>query len=148
MPADSKATLLQFNGYDAATLRFDTRKVEQSPGDGETVDYAPRFKRKISKQDDHHYIISLAVTVGLENDRLPFTATVELDGHFTLEGDETAMPLLKTNATAILFPYLRATMSQLTTLANISPILIPTFNIVEMFKESEAQEKSEENLTE
>ena len=63
---------------------------------------------------------------------LPFYIKVDIVGNFSLNGDFThdeVIDLCRLNATAILFPYLRAFVSNLTALAGVPILLLPTVNI-------------------
>ena len=47
---------------------------------------------------------------------------------------------MKVNAAAILYPYVRAAISMLTTLANVPPVVLPPVNFVKLFEESAKEE--------
>lgn len=74
-----------------------------------------------------------------EQNNFPFNLVVEIVGKFNLIGEhnnEEVVSLCRLNATAILFPYLRGYISNLTSLSGISTIILPTIN-VERFLEGE-----------
>jgi len=62
-----------------------------------------------------------------------------LSGKFEVESEKrnNNLSLIKSNATAILFPYLRNAVSMLTALSNIPTLTLPVFNIVALFEEYE-----------
>ncbi|MCI8643590.1 MAG: hypothetical protein HFG79_08960 [Lachnospiraceae bacterium] len=63
----------------------------------------------------------------------PFEMTVCIKGFFRLEEAEEKVDMFKRNATAILFPYLRAIVSTYTANANIFPVILPPVNINAFF---------------
>jgi len=61
-------------------------------------------------------------------------------GYFESDGDSPNMNLnqfLNENAPALMFPYIREYVSNTTSRAGISPIIIPPINILALIKESE-----------
>jgi len=140
MPAE--ISQLQFRGYKVTELHFEPKKMQI---ENTTIHYSPMFERNIRKVKDNEHLLQLTVVVGTEDD-MPFLARVGIEGVFVFEDIENQLEMMKTNATAILFPYLRASLTQLTVLANIPPLVIPTYNIIEMFKSIE-NEKDVEKAT-
>lgn len=64
----------------------------------------------------------------------PFSMSVDVIGVFEideLENNEMKKEIIEKNTIAILFPYLRAIVSNYTALANITPLLLPPINVVE-----------------
>ena len=70
---------------------------------------------------------------------MPFSMEIDIEGLFHLEnwGHPDLMTLIKSNAVAILFPYLRTIVSTITATANISPYMLPVMNIAAMFEHKE-----------
>lgn len=65
--------------------------------------------------------------------------SIKADAHFetdkNISKSDQSSPLLKINAPAIAFPYLRAFVSNLTMNSGYNPIILPTFNFVQMAQE-------------
>ena len=66
---------------------------------------------------------------------------VTMHGFFKLEKDEESDPeevalLCEKNTVAIMFPYLRSAVSDISLKANTSPIILPTVNIVSLLENS------------
>lgn len=61
----------------------------------------------------------------------PFHLTVEISALFTFhsEDKDSIDSLICTNAVAILFPYLRSTLTTITGTTGFPPIILPTINI-------------------
>lgn len=75
-----------------------------------------------------------------EADNRPFYISIEIVGIFLYDTDidsEDQKQLLLINGSAILFPYLRATISMITMLSSIPTFVLPTINIVNLIKNSE-----------
>lgn len=132
---------LQFLGYEVSELSFNIKSTYDKIEVDKKISYVPRFERSIKKKSESAYDLHLSVSVGDDQSGLPFTATVKLIGRFELVDIEDPVKVISINATAILFPYLRAALSQLTTLANINTLTLPTFNITKMFEEEAKKEK-------
>jgi len=68
-----------------------------------------------------------------------FELLLKANAHFTTDKNisksEQSSPLLKINAPAIAFPYLRTFVSNLTLNSGYNPIILPTFNFVQMAQE-------------
>lgn len=90
-------------------------------------------------------MLLLGVQIGdIDGDTsLPFYINVEIEGDFALSENDQADILMKQNAVAILFPYLRSTLTMLTTVANINPIILPTINLAKMFESEQTQESDD-----
>lgn len=63
-----------------------------------------------------------------------------MTGRFLLQGIKNPEQTMKVNAAAILYPYVRAAISMLTTLANVPPVVLPPVNFVKLFEESAKEE--------
>ena len=141
----AKSTL-QFTGYTVDSLyleRMAFDRENQKMDDEQHFEVAPMFRRAINDIDDSHYTVELAVRIepSEEAGSLAYRAGVFLVGHFCYSGEK-----MINNATAILFPYLRSTLSMLTTSANDLPIFLPTMNIVRLFEEQEKKKPAKKKL--
>lgn len=124
---------ITFDGYEIKELSFKLKPSVENNENEDTHSYSPVFNRQIEGNEMGDCQVTLSVSVGYEEeDTLPFSAFVSLTGKFTVTEIDRAREIMEVNGTAILFPYLRAVMSQLTIAANISPIILPTVNLVKM----------------
>ncbi len=80
-------------------------------------------------------IVALSLTVfeSRENDEVPFKIKAVIEGHFRwtdeLEKDEVALDsMLKQNAPAILYSYIRPIITLITVEANMPPLVVPLMN--------------------
>ena len=81
---------------------------------------------------EHRYVLSFDIDVNCEETKSTIVnvtceASFSFEGHITIEEiPEYFYP----NSLAIVFPYVRAFISTLTLQANISPVVLPTINLV------------------
>lgn len=79
-----------------------------------------------------------------EKNNYPFSINATIEGFFKLEDgltDEDIIKLCKINGTAALFPYLRSAISDITRIANETPIILPLINIYKLIKIKEEGNK-------
>lgn len=90
-----------------------------------------KFKRSSGiNEKEYKYKLDLEVTIEDENKSL--FIEVICNGFFEFDKDitdEERSIFFNTSAPAILFPYLRAYISTLTTLSGIQPVTLPTINL-------------------
>ena len=132
-----EANVLHFLGYTVDELTFNLKPADTVDTE-KSIELLPKLSRKIEKMNDENYSISIGVT--LDQEDLPFTAQVSMTGRFLLQGIKNPEQTMKVNAAAILYPYVRAAISMLTTLANVSPVVLPPVNFVKLFEESAKEE--------
>lgn len=74
-----------------------------------------------------------------ENGR-PFWVHVQVVGHFDISQVDVKEreQMLLINAVAIVFPYLRAAMSALTSVCGLPPVTLPVFNVPAVFRDQPA----------
>lgn len=128
MPEES---ILQFLNYTVQELSF--QNIPVSP-DKTEFELRPNIEKKIEEASGGRYNVTLTFSLSpSEENELPFALYVSLVGHFKLNmKDEPTNAfkesILNKHAVAILFPFLRGIISQLTSCANIQPLIIPILN--------------------
>ena len=132
-----EANVLHFLGYTVDELTFKLKPADTVDTE-KSIELLPKLSRKIEKTNDENYSISIGVT--LDQEDLPFTEQVSMTGRFLLQGIKNPEQTMKVNAAAILYPYVRAAISMLTTLANVPPVVLPPVNFVKLFEESAKEE--------
>ena len=101
----------------------------------------------INKNDDSQGIIRLSCEINTDDiEESPFFMEVTIIGEFST--DEEKFEDFVINSVSLLFPYLRAHISTVTSISGVDPVIIPAVNIMDLLKESEENEESEvsENL--
>lgn len=80
-----------------------------------------------------------------DNDNLPFNINVEINGEFDYNQDDDmdhgGFSNFRANALAILYPYLRNVVSQLTLMSNkFSSFILPTVNMYSVVRQHDKQD--------
>ena len=88
---------------------------------------------------DHKAIINLGCTIfeDFKEKNYPFFMLAKIKAFFDFESsltDEEVKKLLEINGTAIVFPYLRMIISNLTVNSGLPPLILPTVNISKMLE--------------
>ncbi|CAM2791021.1 protein-export chaperone SecB [Salinicoccus roseus] len=129
---------LTFENYFISKMHYENNKNFVS--DENPIDIDPHFAVKIFKSE-HQAVVNLGFTAGeLEQEDSPFLVEVEISGLFSYveeEADSIAFEdFLTNNAVALLFPYLRQVVSNLTAASNQFPtFILPVMNIAQLLKE-------------
>lgn len=108
----------------------------------EPINVNPSFERMITKLNEDSAMVSLIVDVD-QSEKLPFSLHVQINGSFELEKweeDDISQTLIKDNAAAILFPYLRHAVSEITTISGLPPYIMPVQNVSALFANNEKQQ--------
>ena len=119
---------LRFNGYIVDSIKFEVNKECKL----QSVPLKVDFKRNMSQIGDK-YFVSISVSIFNENLSVdsPFYLFISLTGEFqfTDNADVDNEFMIDINAVAILFPYLRSAVTNITSTANIPPLILPTINV-------------------
>jgi preprotein translocase subunit SecB len=117
-----------------ASFRFESFKIIKSyfeMNDGEVKTFSIGFEpRGILFKSESKFKLELDVLI--EEESRNFKAEITAVGIFIFDADTDITLLNKlfyVNAPAILFPYVRAYLSTLTTLSGLKPINLPTLNL-------------------
>lgn len=122
--------VLEFKGYRVLKMDYE-RNLEFDPSKDETG-FSPKINISFNTELDDVASVILSFT---SKGELPFNIDVKLEGDFKYNAEEDKdnfgfEDLIKKNATAILFPYFRMIISQLTGMSGEYPSLVlPTMNI-------------------
>lgn len=99
------------------------------------------------QQNIANVILDAVVFDNAEENNYPFSANVIIEGLFKFEGElnnAEVINLCKINGTAALFPYLRASITDVTRIANEPPIVLPLINIYKLIDMKEKQMKEQD----
>lgn len=92
-------------------------------------------------------MLLVLITINIFGEEAPFKIEVEFEGKFILNRQATKKeiePFAKVNCSAILFPYIRETIAEITRRAGFPPFHLDLINFVEFFKQEcvkDAQQK-------
>lgn len=132
-------TVLNFKNYKVVAMKYQLNdNFFNKEQDRRSFNYSPNLKINFTTEEENKAL----VRIGFDSENeLPFDINVIIEGEFEYnsEDDETKIgfeELLKKNATAILFPYLRAIVTQLTSMGNVyPPLILPTINVSALLDE-------------
>ncbi len=131
---DNINSVLQFENYKIIKLLFE--KNTDIPNETKEFNVNPQFLKQINIVDEHNFNIALGCKItSTDNNPFPFSFEVIIEGFFTINEIKDNEKIIEENAVAILFPYLRSTVSMLTLTANENALVLPTINIIKMFEE-------------
>ena len=72
-----------------------------------------------------------------ESDKYPYFLSIEVVGTFGIEmepDEDSAKRLLEMNSVAILFPYLRSMITNITASSGVPPVILPPINVYKLMK--------------
>lgn len=110
----------------------------------EKIDISPKIEIRHEKDND---ILKVFLGVIFENPKAPFVFNVRLVGIFKFERDitnENLDSIANVNCAAILYPFVRETVADLTRRAGFPALLLPPLNFVRLYKENIQPEQLEE----
>lgn len=145
-------SILRFDGYNINKMLYirNTKfwdKIDEI--DDKDIDLTPKFEFLLIIDKTENYkkaVIKINTTIGNEEETVlsPFYVAIEIEGKFQIEREditkEEIIELVKYNGTAILYPYLRSIVTDITSKGEHQPIILPTMNIghfVDSFEKSE-----------
>lgn len=129
---------LNFLGYHTEEMFFKKNDAYKQKG---KIALNPELGVEISRYDNNIADISLSVKIDKED--APFEVFVKIKGNFSFdqeEGEKQELDfnnMLNINGVAIIYPYIRALVTNLTSMANeYKPYILPTINIAQAFMNS------------
>lgn len=130
-------SILKFNKYEVNEIYFAKNDEYSKPENGTPVDLKIRPNIEIN-ENNLKIVLNVNIFENAKELNQPFEMRVKLTGYFQTDGCEPK--LLKSNAIAILYPYVRAIISTYTVNANITPLILPAINVNKLI---ESQNKEE-----
>lgn len=131
-------TVYKFNPFFSGEEKFEEPKL--------------LFKLDVEPDTLKQAIIGLGVEIGEKSlKHTPYYLTAKIMGIFEIENEglseKQILSYYKLNGVAILFPYLRSLVSDLSSKGNEAPIILPTVNVAAMIKEVEEDDFIVSNKT-
>jgi preprotein translocase subunit SecB len=128
---------LVFNNYVINKSLFEVNQ-EFNPTEEVSLDFKLSTDFKTNKNNDEALVVLICeVFKGYKEKNYPFYIYVEIIGNFYLQGEAELefIELCKVNGTAILFPYLRAYISYITSISGVPNLILPTVNVLKMLED-------------
>lgn len=119
---------IDFKGITGEELSFKLNRVKLNPQD--KLDIKPQFSRQVRKVNGNDKLNFVALSVKIESteeEPKPFDILVTLVGVFEVEDirNDAEERKFVIEATKLIYPYLRATVTNLTASAFIAPLNLP-----------------------
>jgi len=140
--------VIQFRRYIFEELSFFYRGYGDDEEETNTVGPIPTvFQVNVGMDREEPSIfkgyIKLSCHVNEESmSQLPFSISAIMRGEFTIDpdiSDEKAKKLLQINGVAVMFPFLRASIANLTAAAGVDAMILPLFDISKLAKDEEVE---------
>ena len=132
---EKTAGIISFLGYDV--LKIDFKKNENYNGESVELDTDLSVNIRTNKDNSK---MAVEMTIKIFDDEkmeYPFRLEVIVVGQFESDGDvKKNVREFQANAVAILFPYVRALVTNCTANANVVPLILPTINTNNLVKNS------------
>lgn len=140
--------VFQFSDYNVLEIqyklnpRFEEEEASLSPGFSFDLEFV---------EGEDEALVYLGLELGdAELEGNSFYLNVKIAGEFIFRSEdeelvhEQKIDYCKVNGVAILYPYLRALVSDITSKGSEQPIILPTMNIVEMLKRNEMNKNAQD----
>lgn len=130
--------VINFLDYQLTGLKYEKNYDFLEREDG-NVGYEPVFNYSVANTDYEKNLYEVKVSVGINATEFPFVVSVDLVAQFNFDSEnpddnfEDFLP----NALAIVFPYLRSAVSQLSLMSNeYSALQFPTVNLYQLIQQN------------
>ncbi len=123
----------QFNSYKIVKSELDLTSINANPY---SIEFEP--SGVLSTPDN---IFTLTLTIKIIQEENGFNMSFTISAEYEYNTIDDNFDFLYINAPAILFPYIRAYITSITSLSGFSPIILPTLNLIAL------KEKIKENIT-
>lgn len=122
---------IDFKGITAEEISFKLNRIKLNPED--RLDIKPQFSRQVRKVNGNEKLNFISLSVKIEStdaEPKPFNIDVTMVGIFEVEdvhGEQEERKFV-IEATKLVYPYLRAAVTNLTASAYIAPLNLPVFS--------------------
>ena len=126
---------LQMKRYFVNSVAFEMNDKFR-PEANKAIQLNPSFKRTVIKVDDNNAIVKLTMELA-HNEQLPFSMSATVSGLFELAGwtmSDVLVKALGDMSVNLLYPYLRALITNLTANAGVPPYILPVINVAALFR--------------
>lgn len=120
--------VIKFEGYEVTEILLE-------PNDMQKSDELNFEIKKMVREDLKHAILVLRVEINYRENKF---LRVEIQGGFSTELNLEAEEFdnfISINGVSILFPYIRSTVSMITSLDSGESVLLPTINVAELYND-------------
>lgn len=125
---------LRFKDYYVTKLNYGLNEDFDDANVKLKIEIKPEFKL----EDENIILVELKCNLFEKSKEYPFYLDVSIVGEFEFF-DSTEIEIenyKKVNTVSILFPYVRAIISNITTLMNVNPVILPTINVINLIEKN------------
>ncbi|MFA5033956.1 MAG: protein-export chaperone SecB [bacterium] len=134
-------SMLKFQNYHIEEIKFITYNdcIYPKKGSPINIDFKCKIASFEKKEDTSTVVVALEIDLFKGYEKPPLSLNLVVSGVFesNVENKEEFAKTWLSNCTAILFPYIRETVSYITKNSNFPHLLLPTINIVETLKQQQ-----------
>lgn len=132
---DKTQSVLQFVGYDVQKISVERFETEEQD-DNEQLTVSNKLERVVREKNENQFMLVMTTTIKGEDKKgnTIFDIRAKVRGFFYCEDGDYKSWI--DNATAILYPYIRCLITTVTSNSGMAPLILPTVNVVEMFKDA------------
>ncbi len=138
---DDVKSILTFHKFWVESLYFKHNSIYK-PNQRPSLECKFHVSHNYDKDDDNKLLLSIKCELFQEDfteEDNPFYLSLNVNGLFSVEddgiGDDLSKSkILKANSVAILFPYIRSIVSNITLTANVPPVILPPINTYQLME--------------
>ena len=144
----SSFRFLDYNIDDIKFVLNEEFDVHKSHEDEVEVDMGIGVRISLSEGNKNARVsLSMNIFRDAEKNNYPYTLSLDMIARFELSENiskEDAIRFCKVNGTAVMFPYIRSAITDITKLSNVEPLVLPLINIHKLIENQETEEKETE----
>lgn len=130
--------VISFLDYQVVDAEFKLNRDFNDNGEPISIDF--KLGHGFEKKDNIMQVgLGAKIFENSTENNYPFEISVEILGFFESDNDDINSEGFLPNALAILYPYLRSTITNITANANVQPLILPTINILSYLKDSDTE---------
>lgn len=130
------------------SANYSIKEPEQTKSDEQEDEASVKMKLAYSSRYiKENFNLRVSLEAICDAPGLPFELSVEMGGAFlfkTMPDEEKLEKLAHINCAAIIFPYLREMVSEMTMRGGHAPLYLPIINFVEHYKKFKAAQETEQ----
>ena len=132
----NQSTVLKMTSYSVVNFKYEIN--ENFTSDENNIPIPFNFGTEFKKVDENNLIAKFTVVIA-DAEKFPFKLELTIQSSFMSHNWEAQANQAELTIASILFPYVRALITSLTSLAGEQPIILPVMNVAELIKNQQRQ---------
>ncbi len=129
-----------FDDYIINNIDYDFNEKFDNTGEALELDFDIDYNVKINDETENKGLTQILIRIweDANNNNFPFQLTIKMTGFFSADNEMDSIKfseMCESNGTAILFPFLRSAITDITKNANVTPLVMPLINVENFIKE-------------